>query len=196
MCRLLLNCQVKARPNSCGRGPLGIAYHDSVLEDPLLINQRTELYRCLLPSSDMVSDIWENKISRRPKIFCRKEAQWLWAKSEELLAGEDLQRVRRTILRRYWLGWENDKDGFKIHLRDFPMRCEDLLAIQAGRIGFSQVLFSTCYDSIFSFTVGATLLNWLVELGLDPVTCIANENARFWANGICDRKRVVFEGNE
>jgi hypothetical protein len=37
MCRLLLNCQVKARPNSCGRGPLGIAYHDSVLEDPLLI---------------------------------------------------------------------------------------------------------------------------------------------------------------
>ncbi|CAN9210281.1 unnamed protein product [Alternaria alternata] len=125
------------------------------------------------------------------------EAQWLWLKSSELLAGDDLRNNQQIIIRRFWGSITNthiatiDKGSFP----EISLNRDILSDIQYGRCKIFRELFYLCEESMFSYIAGDWVLAWLIDLDLDPELCVASEKAYIERSQLISPKRIVFERN-
>lgn len=200
ICDLLLDCGIKPQIALTSPSPLTLAMAST---GNSFIN-RLATYRCLIDGSDMTVGVIQSDfyghLHKDPDQDAVDETNYLWFKSIELLVGDDLRQVQKVIVRRIWhrlayMVYHSHHDQIRLH--EIPMDIDALRKLQSGYCQIFEVIFEhPKANAISSYTIGACYLEWLVKMGLDPETCVANEMAYSEGEEWSDVKRVLFEGSK
>jgi hypothetical protein len=163
---------------------------------PSHIAKKLDMYRCFLDDVDLFDEFDRmNSHEYGPlPLLSADEVQWLWQKSSELVAGDDIRSNQRIMIRSFWanvaLTCFHDFDEVQF---PFVSMDRDILSdIQNGCCQIFRGVLRICEGSMDSYIVGARFLNWLASLDLDPELCVASEHADL--EDLClSEKRMVFE---
>lgn len=202
MCRLLLGHGAKPELTLNERSPLAVALGFYIMDLPL--GNAIDTFRCFLDDADLVDEF--NRIHRiapgNPHSgFKVDETEWCWQKNSELLIGEDLRSNQRVMIRRFWavVGGTDYRLHCKFQFPTIQMDRDILSDIQHGHCRILNEILLVCNDVVVGYVVGAWLLDWLVDLGLDPELFVASERESLKTSEyIGDErpvKRLVFERN-
>ncbi|KAF2026873.1 hypothetical protein EK21DRAFT_92000 [Setomelanomma holmii] len=200
-CLLFLNLGVKPELTVQGHNSISQVtnYFPSERSDTNAIN----LYRCFLNADEDIDDlIYSESDCVRFHCLRANEVEWLWAKNTELCVSNSVRRNQREIIRRFWAGFEIlcrlsyfRHPSQQPRLPKLSMNSSILEDLRSGQFPIISMLFSSCYDTVSGYTVGASFLDWLLEMNLDPSICVANELSNVGDDHRLQYRKTVFERN-
>ena len=165
------------------------------------------MFQLLLDEKNLIEDY-----SNPSELFPVSEAEpeslfWLWQQCRHRFSSEYSLVVRIRILKSWWasMGLEqfrDDPDLFGVGDSKLDLSVDLLDEIQSGRCGLMLTACAEhCLSEYRSFEVGAMLIDWFSQLGIDVESCLANE-LKLWPEGWGSNtyaglpgQKIVFEGS-